>query len=161
MGGRALSENLHKQLRVLLAKPKTIATIATLDEHGAPHSVPTPFLKLDEEGRLIHPELLETSTTHRNLLRSIWFNHPVTVTLIGGEGEVLIVFGKPVKAYVSGSIFTACYRNVRTCLGDADLAAVWQIEPIKIRDETYLTCKAREEALHPFYMHLDRLVIQP
>jgi hypothetical protein len=154
-----MSEKLKNLIGTLLEDAATVATIATLDENGAPHSVPSPFLGLDGKGFLVHLELLETSTTHRNLLRSIWFDRPVSVTLTGRDGRVLVATGKPHKAHVSGPIFSEYYREVRARLGDADLAAVWLIEPLQIRDETYLTRKEREEALHPFHMHLDRLVI--
>ena len=154
-----MSDELRKRVPALLADPGTIATIATCDEDGRPYSVPAPFLKQDQKGRLVHLELLETSTTHRNLLLSIWFERPVSVTLSGSGGELLVISGRPFKAIVSGPLFTACYREVRSRLGDADLVAVWLIDPMQIRDETYLTCKVQEETLHPFYKHLDRLVI--
>lgn len=147
-------------LKELISQPTTIGTIATLDESGAPYSVPSPFLHLDAEGRFIHLELLETSTTHRNLLRSIWFDHPVTVTLSSKSGDVVVTRGKVRKAHVSGPLFSRYYREVRKTLGDADLAAVWVIEVIEVIDESYALRKAREEARHPFFMHLDRLAAE-
>jgi hypothetical protein len=146
-------------LRELLEDPATVGTIATLDESGAPHAVPSPFLRLDANGRLVHLELLETSTTHRNLLRSIWFERPVTVTLSGREGRVVVVKGRVHKAHVSGPLFSDYYREVRKQLGDADLAAVWLIDAREVIDETYALRKAREEELHPFFRHLDRLSV--
>ena len=143
----------------LLNQLETVCSIATLDEHGAPHAVPSPFLALDEQGRLVHLELLETSTSHRNLLRSIWFDRPVSVTLAGSDGRVLVVSGVPHKAHVSGPLFSNYYQLVRSRLEDADLAAVWLIEVQQVRDETYASRKVREEELHPFHLHLDRLVV--
>lgn len=147
-------------LEDLLSKEGTVACIATIDEQGAPHAVPSPFLRLDPQGRLLHLELLETSTSHRNLLRSIWFKTQVSITLTNNDGQVLVVTGIPHKAHVSGPLFSDYYRLVRSSLGDADLAAVWLIEPEQVRDETYATRKTREEALHPFHLHLDRLAVQ-
>ena len=149
----------HDLIAALLADQATHASIATLDEGGAPHSVPSPFLALDAAGRLVHLELLETSTTHRNLLRSIWFERPVSVTLTHRDGRVLVISGRAYKAHVSGPLFSAHYRQVRSQLGDADLAAVWLIEPQQVRDETYRHPKVREEELHPFHRHLDRLAV--
>jgi hypothetical protein len=154
-----MPRNLLNEIAPLLDDPATVATIATLDENGAPHSVPSPFLRPDGRGRLVHLELLETSTTHRNLLRSIWFERPVSVTLTNRDNRVVVITGRPYKAHVSGPLFSGWYQEVRDRLGDADLAAVWLIEPQQIRDETYLTRKAREEALHPFHLHLDRLAV--
>lgn len=155
-----MSENLKNLIGPLLENVATAATIATLDENGVPHSVPSPFLMLDDKGRLVHLELLETSTTHRNLLRSIWFEQPVSFTLSHQDGRVLVITGAPIKAHVSGPLFSSCYSEVRSRLGDADLAAVWLIDPLRARDETYLIRKEREEALHPFHIHLDRLTVQ-
>jgi hypothetical protein len=146
-------------LKELINQPTTIGTIATLDETGVPHAVPSPFLRLDAEGRFIHLELLETSTTHRNLLRSIWFDRPVTVSLSGKAGQVVVARGNVYKAHVSGPLFSSYYREVRETLGDADLAAVWVIESKEVIDETYTLLKAREEELHPFFKHLDRLAV--
>lgn len=155
-----MSKILRQQIAILLEDPATVAIVATLDENGAPRSVPSPFLRQDAAGRLVHLELLETSTTHRNLLRSIWFDKPVSVTLNGRNGQVLVIAGRPHKAHVSGPLFSDYYREVRSKLDDADLAAVWLIEPLQIHDETYVTRKAREEELHPFHLHLDRLAVQ-
>jgi hypothetical protein len=33
------------------------------------------------------------------------------------------------------------------------------IDTQEVIDETYALCKAREEELHPFFMHLDRLAV--
>lgn len=147
-------------LAALLASPFVTAIISTLDETGAPHAVPSPFLRLDERGFLVHPELLETSTSHRNLVRSIWFERPVGVTLAAGDGRVAVIRGRAHKAHISGPFFSEQYRSLRERLGDVDLAAVWLIEPQEISDETYRTRKAREEELHPFHRHLDRLAVQ-
>ncbi|AJE02150.1 hypothetical protein [Geobacter pickeringii] len=145
----------------LLDAPATIGTIATLDEADAPYAVPSPFLRRDEEGRLVHLELLETSPTHRNLVRSIWFDRPVTVTLSRRGGRTVVIRGRPWRAVVSGPLFSGYYRELREQLGDADLAAVWLIKPETIVDETYAARKTREEELHPFFIHLDRLAVTP
>src|SRR6266568_4462238 len=100
-----MSDELRKLIVTLLEDTATSASIATLDESGAPRSVPSHFLRLDEKGRLVHLELLETSTTHRNLLRSIWFERPVSVTLNGRNGRVLVITGRTYKTHVSGPLF--------------------------------------------------------
>lgn len=152
-----MATELQQQLALLLADDTTTAGIATLNEDGTPHFVPSPFLRLDENGRLVHLELLETATSQRNLIRSIWFEQPVSVTLTARDGQVLVITGRPYKAQVSGPLFSEYYREVRSRLGDADLAAVWLIDVQRISDETYAVRKAREEERHPFHLHLDRL----
>ncbi len=151
--------HLRTDLKALLDHPATVATIATLDETGAPYAVPAPFLQLDDRGRLVHLELLETSTTNRNLLRSIWFERPVSVTISSQGGRVTIVRGRVHKAHVSGPLFSDYYRQVRARLGDVDLAAAWLIEITAVIDDTFAQRQAREELLHPFFKHLDRLTV--
>lgn len=146
-------------LEALLSSPTVTAIISTLDETGAPHAVPSPFLKLDGRGFLVHLELLETSASHRNLVRSIWFERPVGVTLATADGQIAVIRGRAHKAHVSGPYFSQQYRDLRGRLGDVDLAAVWLIEPQLVSDETYQTRKLREEELHPFHLHLDRLAV--
>ncbi len=155
-----MSNELRQLIGTLLEDSGTTSSIATLDENGVPLSMPSPFLRLDKQGRLVHLELLETSRTHRNLLRSIWFERPVSVTISHQNGRVLVITGTPCKAHVSGPLFSSYYSEVRSCLGDADLVAVWLIEPQRTDDETYRTRKEFEEARHPFHLHLDRLAVQ-
>jgi hypothetical protein len=147
------------KIRELLEHQATVGTIATLDESGAPYAVPSPFMCLDPNDRLVHLELLETSRTHRNLLRSIWFERPVTVSFSGAGDRVTVVKGRVHKVYVSGPLFSIYYREVREQLGDSDLVGVWLIDVQEVIDETYTLRKAREEELHPFFKHLDRLAV--
>ena len=135
--------------------------LATADETGAPYAVPTPFLGAIETGELVHLELLEKSTTNRNLLRTLWFDKKVSVTLAAPGGRSFVIHGKPVKALISGPLFRAHYEQVRSVLGDADLAAVWLIEPEQVVEETYAVRKQEEEERFPFTIHLDRLLAVP
>ncbi len=152
-----MSKQLTEHLIKLLSADGTKAFIATIDENGSPYSIPSPFLEVDGDGRLIHLELLETSVTHRNILRSLWFDKPVTVTIQGTDGRIFVARNKVFKAHVSGREFSRYYSNVRLKLDDADLVAVWLLEPYEVIEETYSVKKVREELLHPFYKHLDRL----
>src|SRR5690349_14028833 len=120
-----MSHQLNPEVQALLADPATVKVVATTDENGAPYVTASPFLQVADNGRLIHLELLETSTTNRNLVRSLWFDRPLAVTLIAGDGRSYVLKGKPVKALITGPLFSHHYRQVRAVLGDVDLAAVW------------------------------------
>lgn len=152
---KILTENLIK----IISEDETKANIATLDEDGSPYTVPSPFIGYDGNGKLIHLELLETSTTHRNILRSLWFDKPVTVTIQAADDRTYVIKNRVFKAYVSGPEFSRHYSLIRQKLDDADLAAVWLLEPYEVIEETYSVRKAREEELHPFHKHLDRLAV--
>jgi hypothetical protein len=154
-----VSPQLSPELLEVLAHPATRKVIATLDEDGSPHAVPSPFLHARPDGLLVHFELLETSATNRNLLRGLWFDRKLSVTVVGPLGQTFVIKAVPVKAEISGPAFSRAFDTVRSVLGDADLSAVWLLRPHAIVDETYTTRKRDEEQRYPFSIHLDRLLL--
>ena len=149
---------LQPIIRELLEDIGTAKIVATTSEDGSPYAVISPFLHLNHDGFFVHLELLETSTTNRNLLRNLWFDRKAAINLTGKDERSVLVKGVPVKAIISGPIFSEYYNKVRQALGDADLSTVWLIKPIEIIKETYAERKFEEESLYPFSIHLDRLV---
>ncbi len=143
---------LSSALREYIQDRSAVKVLATLDGNDAPYAVVSPFLQLDEQGHLVHLELLEKSVTNRNLLRSLWFDRKISVS-VGSY----VIKGSPVKAHISGPVFRRYYEQVRCVLDDADLSCVWLIEPEEVVDETYATRKQQEEEQFPFSVHLDRL----
>jgi len=133
--------------------------VATLDEQGTPYAVVSTFLQLGEGGNLVHLELLEKSASNRNLLRSLWFDKKISVTLYAASGQSYVIAGRPVKAHISGPVFRHYYQQVRSTTTDGDLSTVWLIEPEEVTDETYITRKQLEEEQFPFTVHLDRLTV--
>jgi len=152
---------LNAAIRRLLDQPATTRLVATTDELGKPYAVASPFLHAGEGGQLVHLELLEKSATNRNLLRSLWFDKQVSITLVAADGSSYVIAGRPVKALISGPVFRGYYQQVRAQLGDADLATVWLIEPEEAVNETYAVRKLEEEERFPFSVHLDRLLVHP
>jgi hypothetical protein len=150
--------SLPSQQTIELINDRSVTkVIATLDEHGAPYAVISEFLQLGENGQLVHLELLEKSASNRNLLRSLWFEKKISVTLYAASGESYVIAGRPVKAHISGPVFRHYYQQVRSAIADGDLSTVWLIEPEEVVDETYTTRKQQEEEQFPFTVHLDRL----
>lgn len=145
---------LTQKLLELINDRSAAKVIATLDEHGSPYAVGSPFMQLGGKGELVHLELLEKSETNRNLLRSLWYERKIAIT-VGSY----VIRGVPVKAHISGPLFRHYYEQVRSVLDDADLSTVWLIEPQEVIDETYATRKQEEEELFPFSVHLDRLTV--
>lgn len=149
---------LHTTLQELLADPGTIKVIATADEQGHPHLAAKGSLRLDEQGNLIHLELIERSRTNRNLLFSLWQDKPVSILLVGSDRRSLRIHGLPRQVHVSGPVFQQHYEAVRAKLGDVDLAGVWVIRIDRIEDATYKNRLAEEEGKGGALVHLDRLV---
>ncbi len=149
---------LPRELVELFYAPGTVKVLATVDEGGAPSAQVDPLLTLDHDGNVLYLERFESSRTNRNLVRSIWFKRPVTVTVSGYGGNSYEIRGLAVRAHVSGLIFQTHYTALRRQVGDIDLAAVWIIEPLEFRDESWAARQRNETEKHPAFVHLDRLV---
>jgi hypothetical protein len=148
---------ITEEITAILGRADTVKVLVTTDEKGTPHAVIKESLQLDDENHLIYFELLESSHTNKNMVRSIWFNHSITVAVMGANGESYQIKGKPVKAIVSGRAFRKYYEQIREKNGDIDLAAVWVIEPQEIVDQRFTVRRKQEEASRPYFTHLDRL----
>jgi hypothetical protein len=151
---------LSREIIDLFADAESTKVLATLDEHGFPHVVVKQSLQVGEDGNLLYLELLESSRTNKNLVRSIWFDQKVAVAVKGKGGESYQIKGKPVKTHITGPLFLQHYREIRERLGDVDLAAVWVIEAEEVIDENFAARQAQETERHPFFTHLDRLAKQ-
>jgi hypothetical protein len=156
-GDMAMALQLAEKVVYLLQNPNTVKVLATTNEQGEPHVVVKQSLRLGEDGNIVYLELIESSQTYKNLTRSIWFNRKVAVTLVGQDGQSYQIKGTPIKCIVAGKFFEEQYSKIREKLADADLAAVWIIQPEEVINQTYSQRKAEEEIKHPFYRHLDRL----
>lgn len=146
------------EIIALLQDSNTVKVLTTVDGDGVPHTVFKGSLRADESGNLQVLELIESSRTNRNLVRSIWYNRPVSVLLKGKDSRCFQIKGVPIKAHVSGPVFQKNYVAIRERLGDVDLAGVWIIRPDEVIDETPKVRRTEEEAAHPVFVHLDRLV---
>ncbi|MDR1684992.1 MAG: hypothetical protein LBR82_00865 [Desulfovibrio sp.] len=149
---------LSEDLRTALRDPASLKVIAGVNRAGEPHVVFKEAISMDSEGRNLQClELLETSQTNRNLTHSLWFQRKIAVNVLHPKGRSWQIKGLPVKVHISGPLFEEQYIAVRNRLGpEADLSAVWIIEPLEEKEQTYLV-RLREERLHyPLVGHLDR-----
>jgi len=148
---------LEKDVVELLLNNETVKVLVTLDEKGDPHAVVKQSIELAEDGNLLHLEFIESSRTNKNLVRAIWYDRRVAVSL-KGKGDVSYqIKGRPVRSIVAGPVFQKHYTTARERLGDVDLAAVWVIEPEEVINESFSVRLAEEEARHPYFLHLDRI----
>lgn len=152
-----MKTTLSPEIVALFDDPESVRVLATLDEDGSPHAVVKQSLRVGEDGNLFHLELLESSRTNRNLIRSIWFDRKVAVVVTGRDGQSFQIKGKPVKVHIAGGLFRKRYREARERFGDVDPAAVWIIQPEEVTEETFAARSAEEAHRHPYFVHLDRL----
>jgi hypothetical protein len=142
----------------LVADRTATKTIATTGTDETPSIALSPWLETTEDGYFVHPELHLASPSSQNLIHSLWFNRKVAIS-IAAETQQWHITGIPIKAHVCGSVFRRFYELIRSQWGDVDLAAVYLIKPVEIRLDSILVRQASEDALHPFYRHLDRQAI--
>lgn len=152
-----MATKLNQNIIELFGSEDSIKVLATVNEHGYPHAAAKPFIRVDEDGNLLYLELVESSRTQKNLVRSIWFDQKVSVSVSDNSGQSWQIKGKPVKTLITGPVFLHHYREVRQRLGDVDLSAVWVIEPEEVINENIFIRHAEEEQTHPLFRHLDRL----
>ncbi len=152
-----MPQKIIQSIAKLLEDKSTVKVLATSDENGNPHVVVKQSIHADEEGNLVSLELLESSRSNKNLVRSIWFGRNVAVLVCGEDGTSYQIKGRPVKAHIAGPVFRKYYTKAREMQNDADLAAVWIITPIEVTEQTLSIRKAEEEAARPYFIHLDRL----
>jgi hypothetical protein len=153
-----MSATLSAEVIDLLNDPSTTKVLATIDGDGHPHAVVRNALYAAADGTVHLPELLESSTTGRNLLGSLWFDRRVAISLHGKNGRSIQIKGRPVKTHITGPLFAHHYAKVREELGDVGLAAVWVIAPDAVSDGDFARLKAQQDAQRPTLTHLDRLV---
>jgi hypothetical protein len=152
-----MAAQLTKDIIDLLKSNDTTKVLSTLDGDGFPYAAVKDSLLAGDDGTILYLEFLESSRTNKNLVRSIWFNQKVAIALQGKEGQSFQIKGAPLKAHITGSVFQHHYEAVRKRLGDVDLAAVWEIQPEEVIDESFARRKVEEEAAHPLFLHLDRI----
>lgn len=148
---------LPKEIADIINEPGAVKVLTTVDEEGNPHASFKDGLTVLEDGSLAFGEEFEGSQTNVNLIRSLWFNKTVELTVRGGAGTTYRIAGKPYRYDHAGPLFKKFYAAERQKRGaDSELAGVWVVVPEQFRDETYAVRKKEEDERHPFFRHFDR-----
>ncbi len=154
---RTVSASLSAEVIQLLKDPASLKVLATADGQGVPHVVVKESLTVQDDGLLVYREVMESSRANANMLRSLWYDKQVSVLVVGSDGRAYQIRGKAHRYAISGPIFKQHYLEARQKEGpDSEVAGVWLIEPIEVRNETYLVRKEEEDRKHPFMRHFDR-----
>ncbi|MGN0642059.1 MAG: hypothetical protein ACI4JJ_02830 [Huintestinicola sp.] len=153
-----MSIKLSIEAKNALADKDTIKALATVDKNGDPHVVFKGSLHLTNDGLIEFYEILESSQTNSNLVGSIWFGRTAAINLLTADKKSYQIKAKPVKSIASGHYFEAAYVKLRESKGDIDLGAIWQLEPIEEKEQTFAARIAEDEAAYPLLKHLDRIL---
>ena len=154
-------DRLPQEALNLIKNSETIKILTTVDEDGNPHAAFREDLTVQDDGNLAFGEPFEGSQTNVNLVRSLWFDKKVELTLRDRSGTTFQIVGKPYRYAHSGPLFKKFYLAEREKRGaDSELAGVWIIKPEEVRNETYDVRKKEEDEKHPFFRHFDRASVR-
>lgn len=154
-------DKLPKEAAEIIRDPGSIKVLTTVDEEGNPHAAFRDDLTVLDDGNLAFGEVFEGSQTNVNLVRNIWFDKNVELTVRDGKGTTFQIIGKPYRFTHAGPLFRKFYLAERERRGaDSELAGVWIIVPERIRNETYEVRKEEEDEKHPFFRHFDRASVR-
>jgi hypothetical protein len=151
---------IGEELKKVINAESTLKAVASVDKNGVPHLAYKGSLHIDEDGKIVFYELLESSRNGQNFVYSIWYDKKVAINVLDETKNSFEIIGKPVRCITCGKKFEDVYCNVRAKLGDVDLAAIWIVEPEQITNESYAVRLKDEEQTYPIIHHLDRLVKQ-
>lgn len=151
---------INQELKEVIQDDNTLKTVTTVSKKGIPHSVYKGSLHVNEDGNIEFYELLEGSINNENLVYSIWFDKSVAIGILGKEKSYEII-GKPLRSITAGSQFEKIYVALQEKRGkEADLGAIWQIQPISVREETFAFRQAEQRKNVPLLRHVDALRVE-
>src|SRR5512145_2792002 len=106
-------EKLPKEAVNIIRDPDAIKVLTTVDEEGNPHAAFKDDLTVLDDGNLAFGEEFEGSQTNVNLVRSIWFDKNVELTVRDRSGTAFQIRGKPYRYAHSGPLFKQFYLAER------------------------------------------------
>lgn len=149
---------ISEELKKYINQSGTLKSIATVSREGIPHVAYKGTLHT-EENQIVFYDLIQSSQTNKNLVNAIWYEQKVAVNILTEDKRSFLIVGNPIKSVTAGKAFEKIYVELQEKLGqETDLNAIWYIQPISIREETYLQRKQEEETKYPYIKHLDRIV---
>ncbi|MDR1902349.1 MAG: hypothetical protein LBQ88_08735 [Treponema sp.] len=151
-----MAVKLNEEVIGALNNRENIKVLATVDKQGLPHAAFKENIFFDND-KIILLELIETSQTNSNMVHSIWFNKPVSISVKDGKNNSWHIRGLPKKTHIAGPVYEKYYVQEAEKNPEIDLGAVWEIEPLEVKNQTFSAVLAEERARHPYLYHLDKI----
>ncbi|GBU25960.1 hypothetical protein R83H12_02629 [Fibrobacteria bacterium R8-3-H12] len=140
----------------LLNNGDTVKILVTVDDKGTPHPVVKNSLR-NEGNAITYVEFLESSRTNRYMTKSLWFNKSVSILILTPDEKSWEITALPVRAIVNGKNFQRYYEEAQKKYNGLDIATVWVLQPLEIREGTLQKRVDEESQNRPYFLHLDRL----
>lgn len=152
-------ERISEELRKLIESKESLKIVSTQNREGIINSAPKGSLEISGEGELTYVEVLESSSSYRNVIYSIWFDKEVSVLVIGENKETYLIHGLVKKVLTSGREYESYYRRWKEARG-FDIAAVVRLTVKEVKDLNLSKGIARQKEEHPFFQHYDSIAIE-
>jgi hypothetical protein len=150
---------LLKRVQDAVADPGGVKVVSTLNENGTIHSAPKGTLTVNAAGQLEYLEVLESSASYKNTVRSLWFDKKVTVLIVGSDRKAFEIVGTVKRILVAGQQYEDAYNAFLERKGFG-IAAIIQIDIDSVTDLDISIGIERQKREHFFFTHLDRLAVQ-
>ena len=148
-----IKDNLKKDINA----PDTLKSVTAVLKSGVPHTVYKGSLHVNDEGDIVFYDILESSKINEARVYSIWFEKLITVNILTEDRRSFEIIGRVKESITQGRKFEEVYKKLKQDR-DNDLNAIWVIEPIDVRNESFAYRKSEQERIYPFLKHLDRAV---
>jgi hypothetical protein len=128
------TSTLDPKLIELLESPDSVKIIATLDADGSPCLAINASVASLNGVTIVLSERLETSRTSKNLVRSVWYDKPVTLLALNAS-SAFEIRAETYRCLAVGDIYSVMLTRARALYGAAaDIAAAWELMPKTCRD---------------------------
>lgn len=155
-----INNRIPDNIKTSVNEKQSTVIISAIGKNGQIASEVAVKARIDENNVLHYYELLESSRMQKNLVNSLWFDHPVTI-LVLAEGKQFSLTGRIYKALMAGCEFEKEYEDILEEVDDeADLSTVWEIRIEEVEEVSYLAGRRKEKREHPYLMHMDHIYKQ-
>lgn len=148
---------IDNALREDINNPTSLKSVTAVLKSGVPHTVYKGSLHVNEDGDIVFNDILESSRINEALVNSIWFDKYITVNVLTEDKRSYEIIAKAKESITQGKEFEEVYKKLKKDR-DFDLNAIWVIEPVEVRNESFDYRKKKQEEDYPFLKHLDRAV---
>lgn len=152
-----MSVKLDEKIIALINDKDTIKVVASVGKQGIVNAAVKQSVRINKDERIEFFEFLESSDTNRNSIHSLWFEHNISILLLGKNRESYEIRGIPSEAIIEGPYFQKIYVDVqKTHNGKLDLATVWVVDITEVRDKNLYSRAKKEQEDYPIIGHLDK-----
>ncbi|MBE5916166.1 MAG: hypothetical protein E7273_04915 [Pseudobutyrivibrio ruminis] len=148
---------LNEVIKELISDKESLKIVASQNKEGVINAVPKGSVEVTGNNEITYVEILESGNSYKNIVYSIWFNKPVSITIIGKNKETYLLSGHVQRVLTCGTEYENYYRKYKETKG-FDIAAAVKIDIDSVLDLNINELIDKQRKEHPFYIHYDSIV---